>query len=151
MRLQFVRSSELLRSRARTNCELAVDRREVQLGDLVALDEHGARLARVACLQRRELRGLGGHGLLLFGDVDRRPGVLARDRAQVVDPLDQVGKAVGLEDHRRDVRRGRLIGGDHLGDKHLPVAPELDLERGQAGAGGAQLGPAGWPAGCARR
>ena len=120
--------------------ELAVDQREVQLGDLVALDEHRARLARVTGLQRRELRGLDGHGLLLFGDMDGRARVLAGDRAQVVEPLDQVGEAVGLEDDGRDVRRGRLVGGDQLGDQHLPVAPELDLQRGQVGAGAAQLG-----------
>ncbi len=95
----------------------------MQLGDLIALHEHGARLMRVTCLQRRELRGLDGHGLLLFGDVDGRPGVLAGDRTQVIDTLDQVGEAMGLEDHRRDVRRRRLVGGDHLGDEHLAVAP----------------------------
>ena len=110
------------------------------MGDLVALDEHGARLARVAGLQRGELGGLDGHGLLLFGDVDGRPRVLAGDRAQVVDALDQVGEAVGLEDHGRDVRRRRLVGGDQLGDQHLPVAPELDLQRGQVRAGAVQLG-----------
>ena len=85
--------------------ELAVDQREVQLGDLVALDEHRARLAGVTGLERRELPRFGGHGLLLFSDVDGRSRVLAGDRALLVESLEQVGEAVGLQDDGRDVRR----------------------------------------------
>ncbi len=119
--------------------QLTTHEREVQLRDLVALHEHGAGLARVGSLERRELRGLHGHGLLLFGDVDGRARVLAGDRAQVVDPLEQIGEAVGLQDDGHDVRRGRLVGGDQLRHQHVPVAPELDLQGGKVGAGAAQL------------
>ena len=138
MRLQWAELGALAITRADEG-ELAVDQCEVQLGDLVSLYEHGARLARMTCLQRREACGLRGHGLLLRGDVDRRSRVLARDRTEIVDALDQVGEAVGLEDDGRDVRWGRLVGGDQLRDQHLPVTTELDLKRGEAGAGGAQF------------
>ena len=51
---------------------------------------------------------------------------------QVVDALDQVGEPVRLQDDRGDVRRRRLIRGDDLGDEHLAVARELDLQRAQS-------------------
>ena len=119
--------------------QLATDQREVQLGDLVALHEHRARLTRVTGLQRRQPLGLGGHELLLHGHVGRRRRVLARDRLQVVDALDQVGEPVRLQDDGGDVRRRRLVGGDDLGHQHLAVARELNLQRAQAGARRAQL------------
>ncbi len=119
--------------------QLTVHQREVQLGDLVALHEHRARLARVAGLQGRQTLGLGGHELLLHCHMRRRRRVLARDRLQVVDALDQVGEPVRLQDDRGDVRRRRLIGGDDLRDQHLAVARQLDLQRAQVGARRAQL------------
>ena len=109
--------------------ELALDDGQVQFGDLVALNLHGARLAGVRALERREMRRFGGDGLLrVRATCRRRRRVLARDRLQVVEALDQVGEAVRLQDHRRDVRRRRLVGGDELGDEHLPVVHELDLK-----------------------
>ena len=68
--------------------QLARHQCEVQLRDLVALHEHRARLACVRSLERRELRGLDGHRLLLFGDMNGRARVLAGDRTQIVDPLE---------------------------------------------------------------
>ena len=45
-----------MRLRALTNCELALDERQAQLGDLVALHEHGARLE--ACVASSAARCL---------------------------------------------------------------------------------------------
>src|SRR5205823_10990482 len=70
--------------------QLAVDEREVQLGDLVALNEHRTRLACAAGLERRQPRLLEGDRLLGVGNAQRRGGVGARDRAQAVETLEQV-------------------------------------------------------------
>jgi len=94
---------------------------------------------RQGVIARFRITPLSRTGLLLGRDVYRRRCVFARDRLQILDPLDQIGEAVGLHDDRDDVRRGRLVRGDHLGHEHVPVAPELDLQRVQPSPRRAQL------------
>ena len=104
-----------------------VEQREVQVGDLVALHEHSRRLALGAVGQHGQVLCFLCHGLARVGDLHGRGGVLLADRLEVVDTLDQIAEAVRLEDHRHDARRRVLVGGDHLGDKHLSVLGELDF------------------------
>ena len=114
--------------------ELVVEQREVQVGDLVALHEHSCRLALGAVGQHGQVLCFLGDGLARIGDLHGCGGVLLADRLEVVDTLDQIAEAVRLEDHSHDARRRVLVGGDHLGDKHLSVLGELDLQRCQVRA-----------------
>src|SRR5438128_2703474 len=58
----------------------ALDQRELELRDLVALHEHRFGLARLRGLERGELRGLQADRGVRFAHPDRGCGVLARDR-----------------------------------------------------------------------
>ena len=114
--------------------ELVVKQREVQVSNLVALHEHSRRLALRAVGQHSQMLCFLGNSFACTRDQHCRCGVLLADGLEVIDTLDQIAEAVCLEDHRHDARRRILVGGDHLGDKHLSILGELNLERCQVRA-----------------
>ncbi len=86
----------------------------MERGDAVALgqDLSGQRL--VAPLERPEHPGLARHRCARGARPPDRLGVLLGDPVHEVDPLDQLGEAVRLEDHRDEVRRALLVRGHEV-------------------------------------
>ena len=107
----------------------AVDEAALDGCDLVAPGDHLARDLRLPRLQLVE--PLGRRGRLGLGRLDAADDarVLGRHALDELRPLEQLGEAVGLEDHRHDVR---LVG---LVDLHQALAehdPGLGEPRPQA-------------------
>ena len=112
--------------------DLLAEQGRLKRGDAVALCQNlrGQRL--VAVLERREEAGLASDG----GAGRPRPGhgvrVLLGDPVHEVDLFDELGEAVGIEDHADEIRLAVLVVGDEVGGQSSRRALELVLEIDQA-------------------
>ena len=72
--------------------------------------------------------------IALVAYARRRVRVLVGDALELVDPLQQVGEAVGVEHHAHEVGLRGLVLPDELAREHLAVAREAQAQDDQPGA-----------------
>ncbi len=108
-------------------------------GDAVALGEHRVGDPLGPGGQPTERLGLRGDRLAGTADAGHDAGVLAVDALREVELLEQVRKAVGLQDDADDVRPAALVAADELLGEDVLGRPLDRLQAAELRLGGIEL------------